>query len=43
MATTKAEQRKLRTLEKRALNVAKDAARLARDTRKELKKQMEKS
>jgi len=40
---TKAEQKKLKSLEKRAIKVAKDATKVAFDTRKELKKQMERS
>ena len=43
MAKTKGERRKLKSLEKRATKIGKDSAKLAQDTRKELKEQMRKS
>lgn len=43
MPATKAEKRKLKSLEKRAVKIGKESVKLARDTRKELEKQMRKS
>ena len=43
MALTKAEKRKLRSLNRRAGRIAKDAQKLARDVGKELVRQMKKS
>jgi hypothetical protein len=43
MPLTKAERKKLQSLQKRAETVGKQALKLARDTNRELNKQMEKS
>lgn len=43
MALTKAEQKKLQSLNRRAKKLESDARKLARDTGKELVKQMKKS